>query len=34
VYRKFKNKEEILCAVYEDLFEGRYERVDAQQSRE
>jgi AcrR family transcriptional regulator len=27
VYRKFKNKEEILQAVYEDLFEGRYERV-------
>jgi AcrR family transcriptional regulator len=29
VYRKFKNKQEILCAVYEDLFEGRYERVEA-----
>jgi TetR/AcrR family transcriptional regulator, transcriptional repressor of aconitase len=28
VYRKFKNKEEILSAVYEDLFEGRYERVE------
>ena len=27
VYRKFKNKEEILQAVFEDLFEGRYERV-------
>jgi len=27
VYRKFKNKEEVLQAVFEDLFEGRYERV-------
>jgi len=27
IYRKFKNKEEILAAAYEDLFEGRYERV-------
>ena len=27
VYRKFKNKEGILQAVFEDLFEGRYARV-------
>ena len=27
--RKFKNKEEILQAVFEELFDGRYERVAA-----
>jgi AcrR family transcriptional regulator len=29
IYRTFKNKEEIFRAMYEDLFEGRYERVAA-----
>lgn len=29
VYRKFKNKEQILAAVFDDLFQGRYERVEA-----
>jgi TetR/AcrR family transcriptional regulator, transcriptional repressor of aconitase len=28
IYRKFKNKEEIFGAVYEDLFEARYPRAD------
>jgi AcrR family transcriptional regulator len=28
VYRKFKNKEEILAAVFDDLFFGRYEQVE------
>ncbi|WP_394846715.1 TetR/AcrR family transcriptional regulator [Pendulispora brunnea] len=27
VYRKFKNREELLQAVFEDLFVGRYERA-------
>jgi len=27
IYRKFKNKEEILKAVFENVFEGRYERA-------
>jgi TetR/AcrR family transcriptional regulator, transcriptional repressor of aconitase len=27
IYRKFRNKDEILAAAFEDLFEGRYERV-------
>lgn len=29
LYRKFKNKEEILAAVFEELFDGRYDRVEA-----
>ncbi len=28
VYRAFRNKEEILCAMFERLFEGRYEHVE------
>lgn len=29
IYRKFKNKEDVFNAVYEQLFEGLYPRVEA-----